>query len=1295
MRMLGSGTTPRHLADRRGPGPRRRLSVATVLALCVGGLVTAGVAGPAQATQAPGTDAVVWQAGWSWTYATTFRYSSPDASATVNENFTATVVGTTTFHGQPAYQLSLSGNVTGGSGSASGQSLTIKGGSVGGTRYVRRSDLAMLQERQIQHITGCAGPFCAIGVTADVDLTLDPTPTWHQHDFPLNAGDSWQLDQVINYSGSFSYDAGSIGGSGSDTLDGTIPMTAPVHVSNQTISAAGGSVNTLLVDATAGDTISRLWWSSAHKNDARDYMKLPLDDAVLEMDRVLSSSSTPAPANSISATVTPSLSCAGGTVTVAGALSTAASGVPVSISLDQSQINAGQSVSASTTTGANGTYSATLAIPAQSDGLQKNGSRANWGVLASAPSAGATNVATLVVTPKDCSALEYTGPTSGSQYGTTTVSAKLTDKADAGGAAGRTVTFALSGGASVNATTNASGTATAMLPIAGPPRTTTITATYAGAADLEQAVAGVPFTVTKAATSATVTPSSPTVTIGDPVTFTAHVDGPAGIVSGPIGLVQFKVDGANFADPVALSGGNATSPALATSTVGLGDHTVQAVYAGDANFATSTSPVVGFRVRNPLLPSSTTQVVTPSSAVSGQAVTLSADVTGSGSTAVTGSVTFSVDGNAVGPAGLDGAGHAALAVSTLAVGSHSIVATYSGDDVYNGSSSAPTTLTVARADVQVTVSVADDHSVTGEAVSFTAAVAAVAPGGGIPTDKAQLLVDGSPVGQPVTLVEGIATFDPVTSLGAGNHTVAVSYLGDARFRAGATSTTQHVARADTTTSLTATPSPSAEDQAVSIRATVAAVAPGSGAPTGTVVFTADGDVVGAAPLSAAGAGSQATLVVSTLAPGAHTLVASYAGDGDYTGSESAPISHNVIEGAAIVATTTHVRSSENPSTFGGLISFTATVDAADDSTPTGTVQFSVDGADFGDPVDVDDHGVAESATLASPDPGDHTVIAAYLPTAGYAGSGDILTQTVEDAAVGLALTSSDRTSDVGQAVQFKAEVSSTQVGTGTPTGFVQFRVDGAPVGPAVELEGGSATSPAVSNLEPGNHAVTAVYSGDVHFLPESASLTQEVAKVSTTTTLAASTTSPTYGNPVTLTATVTPGTTTLGAPTGTVTFRDGTILLATVAVTASGSNGKAVTTLSTLGGGSHSITAAYSGSPRFEASTSAPRTVTVAKKPTTLRADAVLLRVNPLLGINVGVLRATLTTSDGPLPGQTVVFTQGAATVCTATTNATGLATCTPPLTQWLLVALGGGFDATYAGTANYAASSNHGALIQ
>ena len=64
-------------------------------------------------------------------------------------------------------------------------------------------------------------------------------------------------------------------------------------------------------------------------------------------------------------------------------------------------------------------------MPAESDGLSKNGSRANWGVVVSA--GGATNAATVVVTPQNCTTLTYTGATSAPHTGSATVSAQLTD----------------------------------------------------------------------------------------------------------------------------------------------------------------------------------------------------------------------------------------------------------------------------------------------------------------------------------------------------------------------------------------------------------------------------------------------------------------------------------------------------------------------------------------------------------------------------------------------------------------------------------------------------------------------------------------------------------------------------------------------------------------------------------------------------------------------------------------------------------------------------------------------------
>jgi len=1280
---------------------RRALaSIATVLSLGVAALVSSAL--PAQAAQAPGNDVVAWNNGWSWTYATTFNYDSGDGTtATINENATYQVVDREVFQGQDAYRLSLTGTITGGTGKVkidppqagiSSATLDSFSGNVTGERFVRVSDLALLQEHQTQNLKAKAhASFLTVDVTAMIDLTLTPNPSWKVHDFPLNSGDSWTTNTNIDYSGGFTYDAGSLGGTGSSPFGpSTLPFNAPSTVTNETVNVpinaatASNKVTTVNSDGSMSDLT---WWAPQYKNQAKEILTLPLDGATLVITRNLASASTPGGAQ-FSATATPSLTCAGGNVTVAGALSTGAVGVPVRVQLDQSQINHGAGPVATTTTGTNGAYSVTLPVPGDSDGLAKNGSRANWGVEVTSSATTATGATTVVVTPVDCSTISYTGASSAPVSGSATVSAQLNDLVS-GGAGGRTVTFTLGGGGSVNATTNASGVATATLPMSGSVRTTTVSASFAGASDLAAASTTVPFGVQQNPTSTSVLPSQSTVTIGDPVTFTATVT--PGVGTGPTGGVQFIVDGSAFGSPVPLSGNSATSAAI--STLGLGNHTVVAVYNGDATFATSTSTTVVFKVRVPLLPASASLSVSPNSTVFGQGVTLSSHITtSSGSGNPTGSVTFSEGGTVYGTAAVDGSGNASVVATTIPVGGHSIVATYSGDDEYNGAVSSPSNLTVAKSDVNTVLTSSDLSTVSGEAVDFSVAVGAQAPGSGVPTGTAQLAIDGSDVGAPVALVGGVANFDPVTTFLTGSHTVKVTYGGDSNFKGGSDTVTQVVTKADTTTVVTIAPSPSAEDQLVTISANVGAVAPGSGAATGLVSFTADGDPIGAASLSPSSGGAKATLQTSTLAPGSHTIVASYAGDDDYQASESAPKAHQVIPGAAVVGTSVVVSSSANPSTYGQLISFTAQVSADDASSPSGAVQFSVDGTNLGDPVEVV-NGSAQSPTLASPEPGDHTIIAAFVGNPGYSNSGDFLAQTVADAGVSVDLTSSHPSSSYGQGVSFTATVAADDSHLDTPTGHVQFRVDGVALGSAVALAGGTATSPSVSNLTPGSHTVTAVYSGNALFEGESASLTQSVGKVSTTTALVATPSSVNFGQSVQLTATVTPGSTGLGAPTGTVTFTDGSTTLGQVVVGASGTNGTANLVV-TLPGGTHAIKATYSGSSAFSGSASSASTVTVAKLATTITAQAALVRLLPPLALPLGQLKATLNSPLGPVAGVPIVFTVGTATVCTTTTDAYGVATCNAA-SQLVSLTLFNGYKATFAGTGDYLGTTASAGIIK
>jgi hypothetical protein len=80
---------------------------------------------------------------------------------------------------------------------------------------------------------------------------------------------------------------------------------------------------------------------------------------------------------------------------------------------------------------------------------------------------------------------------------------------------------------------------------------------------------------------------------------------------------------------------------------------------------------------------------------------------------------------------------------------------------------------------------------------------------------------------------------------------------------------------------------------------------------------------------------------------------------------------------------------------------------------------------------------------------------------------------------------------LNQPVTFTAVVSPTIAAAGTPTGTVQFQVDGSNFGSPVPLNGGVATL-STSVLPVGTHTVAANYSGATYFLPSSSTAAQGV-----------------------------------------------------------------------------------------------------------------------------------------------------------------------------------------------------------
>ena len=97
-------------------------------------------------------------------------------------------------------------------------------------------------------------------------------------------------------------------------------------------------------------------------------------------------------------------------------------------------------------------------------------------------------------------------------------------------------------------------------------------------------------------------------------------------------------------------------------------------------------------------------------------------------------------------------------------------------------------------------------------------------------------------------------------------------------------------------------------------------------------------------------------------------------------------------------TTTTLSPLANPPVYGQSVTFTATVapNVAGSGTPAGTVQFLIDGSDFGSPVTLV-NGSATSPAISSLSVASHTIEAVYSGDTDFAASTGTLTQTVNPA----------------------------------------------------------------------------------------------------------------------------------------------------------------------------------------------------------------------------------------------------------------------------------------------------------
>ncbi|MBU3867072.1 Ig-like domain repeat protein [Streptomyces sp. 4503] len=593
-------------------------------------------------------------------------------------------------------------------------------------------------------------------------------------------------------------------------------------------------------------------------------------------------------------------------------------------------------------------------------------------------------------------------------------------------------------------------------------------------------------TVQAAATTTTVVSTPDPSVPGQSVTFVAQVAPAPPGAGAPTGTVTFDFGDGTPTVTLPLANGTATV-AHAYPDVPGSPYAVSATYNGDTNFTAS----VGTDSQTVVQGGTATSVTSaPDPSTVGRPVTVATTVTAisPGTGTPTGTVTLDFgDGTPPVTAPLTGGTATAAHTYTGATGSpYSITATYSGDS--NFSASTGTDLqSVGQSSTTTAVASAPDPSATGQPVTVTTTVTAVSPGAGTPTGTVTVdFGDGTPpVTAPLSGGQAAATHT-YTSAAGSPYPISATYSGDADFRTSLGTDSQTVQPAATATALTTAPDPSAVGDPVTFTATVTAVPPGAGAPTGTVTFD-PGD--GTPPITAALSGDTAT-ATHTYTYTAKTgspfpITATYNGDTNFntsSGTDTQTLN-------AKAATTTTVTSSPDPSVVGQPVTIRATVSSAS-GTPVGAVTFS-----FGDgtntAVGVLSGGIATvihtyTTTTGSP----FTITATYNGTENFATSSGTDTQTVNKAATRTSVTSSPNPSLVSDPVTVTATVSAVAPGAGTPTGTVTIAFTGRnPL--TVPLVAGTATA-TFNPLPKGTYTVTANYNGDVNFATSSGTTTQTV-----------------------------------------------------------------------------------------------------------------------------------------------------------------------------------------------------------
>ena len=439
--------------------------------------------------------------------------------------------------------------------------------------------------------------------------------------------------------------------------------------------------------------------------------------------------------------------------------------------------------------------------------------------------------------------------------------------------------------------------------------------------------------------------------VTQPFTLTATLTPPSPATL--TGNLSFLIDGTPVGS-AALSANKASLPIA--GNLSIGNHALSATWPGDTTYQ---SLAINGSHEVIAAPTATTIASSQSPVLAGLNVTFTVTVTSSyGSPS--GAVALTDGSAALGTINLIN-GSGTYSTSALAVGTHSITASYAANGNFAASTASFSQVILGQT-TTTSLSVAPNPAYIGQGVTLTATVS---PSAGAVGSVVSFRDGATSLGGSSVNANGVA-YLVVYFSSAGVHNLTAVYAGNQTLN-GSTSPVQAetVLLNPTSTAVSAAPNPATAFQSISLTAQVTQL---TGAmPTGTVAFFANGLQIGSAPVQS----GKALFSTAALGAGTYAVTASYPGDTTFSSSTSAAYFLVVAPEPSQISLT----SSANPAMAGSSVTFTAKLSVAAGN-PSGTVQFYDGPAPLGAAVPLGAQGIAtySTSTLAL---GIHSITATY------------------------------------------------------------------------------------------------------------------------------------------------------------------------------------------------------------------------------------------------------------------------------------------------------------------------------